>query len=71
MSQKTAWYPGTVKPARSGVYQRLLPIDSLFYSRWDGRRWMLGHGDLRHASTYSSLLSNYQSAPWRGLAEKP
>lgn len=56
----TDWFPGDVKPARKGIYQRDYGIDSI-EDYWSGRVW-------RYAENGTVCLS--QNRPWRGLAEK-
>lgn len=70
MATKTAWYPGTVKPARVGVYERKL-FGGLHFSCWDGQQWKLGQRGSITLAADCWLQSGYQSVPWRGLAEKP
>jgi hypothetical protein len=36
----THWFPGSVKPAREGVYEvRVRSVYPTEYKLWDGRRW--------------------------------
>ena len=60
------WFPGHMKPARPGVYERNLVYQ---YSYWDGLQWHLGGNLYDHL--YSTPPSWNQSASWRGLASDP
>lgn len=56
--QVTSWYPGSIKPVRAGVYERIFSNDgSVFLSYWDGLTWC------READHQPSL---YQQIKWRG-----
>lgn len=65
----TPWFPGDVKPARKGVYERDFPNGSL-YSRWNGRHWIFGYYAVEHAATRVGK-SLYQTKRWRGLSSNP
>lgn len=67
----TPWYPGHIKPARSGVYQQLA-CKQIGYMRWDGLRWYLWDQSKEVATrcAWPADLA-YQNDPWRGLAEDP
>ena len=62
----TPWLPGTLAPARAGVYQRNDPAG--LYSCWDGSRW---RDDAADAPTAVKQMrsSPWQDAPWRGLTD--
>jgi len=70
----TPWFPGTVKPARPGVYQREFPTFVLF-AEWTGRRWLAGRFTARCARVMCVVSNQQPSDPdctrWRGLAEEP
>lgn len=73
----TPWFPGDVKPARPGVYQRSLdpcaPIHVAplaCYCMWDGKFWMVYENTPEEAAE-CRIRSAYQHEWWRGLAEQP
>lgn len=62
----TPWFPGTVKPVRPGVYQRIVWCRRT-YSFWDGQHWHAGTESPKPAR-YVDRLSDFQaSAQWRGI----
>jgi hypothetical protein len=65
----TPWFPGTTRPAREGVYQR---IDGEAYALWDGRYWRCF---TNHPATavHQQKISHVQLDDWRwrGLASPP
>ena len=65
----TAWYPGTVKPVRAGVYERQYKFNGVKYCYWSGRYWCLPEITARKAFGIR-FMSEYQNLPWRGLMEK-
>jgi hypothetical protein len=70
----TPWFPGTVKPARAGVYMQMsggsLPITG--YQRWDGGRWF-GWCYTPDAAALEPAVAHQRSQNdrWRGLARDP
>jgi len=66
----TPWFPGNVRPARPGVYQRRLQsCKESFYAMWDGRRWHLGADSLDDTIVGIGMHSIVQCEPraqWRG-----
>ena len=65
----TPWFPGSVKPAMAGVYQR----DSLArpYAYWTGSHWMVTENTPALAVN-GRQASQFQQGPrWRGLASRP
>lgn len=67
----TDWFPGTVKPARPGLYQRMLNVE-VVWACFDGALWHTSSPNkdvavlnfhVRHASAVQNI------AQWRGLAE--
>jgi len=60
----TPWFPGDVRPARPGVYQR----QSRDYSYWDGRHWHAERPDMKTAYMLgdSNPAPILQSVSWRG-----
>lgn len=74
----TPWFPGAVKPARKGVYQRdyiddVRLIDDIRFNYWDGRNWRWPARSAELAADFNEgwLKSGFQSLPWRGLASDP
>lgn len=63
----TDWFPGSVKPARRGVYERRDDIDLWDFALWDGRRWMCGQGSPELADCLVMSESMYQ--PHHGICE--
>jgi hypothetical protein len=72
MPDFTPWFPGDVKPARPGVYQRKYGAfqEETGYSRWDGKRWYFRATTPEMAARDSTETINPHRA-WRGLAEEP
>jgi hypothetical protein len=72
--KKTPWFPGHVKPARVGVYERNGPAGT--HSYWTGKFWMLGAWGADAAADWDEwplnapLSSGWQDLPWRGLTTK-
>lgn len=67
----TPWYPGTVKPVRSGVYQRLYDNGDgsiAKYCYWTGARWKTWH-DTPHLAMLVEAISLFQELPWRGVVK--
>jgi hypothetical protein len=69
----TEWYPGDVKPVRSGVYQQWDGRGwTIGYQRWNGRKWYAWFDCPEAASTtHCAASSEFQNDPWRGLAQDP
>ena len=81
----TPWFPGTVAPARPGVYERrvsghgepLGPLAHMGFAYWDGNSWYPVRPSARQAllradpdETVSGFGLSSESV-WRGLAEEP
>jgi hypothetical protein len=69
MSKFTAWFPGTIKPVRVGVYQTLLGSFPV-YRKWTGEYWCSCFNEITH-SHLSNSKSFFQQDLWRGLAQDP
>lgn len=78
MSKKlTPWFPGDVKPVRSGVYfVRQLSNDCksgdvIFegYCYWSGVRWGSVTLEKAHAKKLA-VPPGFQNKPWRGLTKE-
>jgi hypothetical protein len=71
MSKKlTPWFPGDVKPARVGVYEKDLDDGVFKFSLWDGRKWRFCRESVGSALRQRER-SAWQWANWRGLASEP
>ena len=68
--KRTPAFPGSVRPARIGVYERLSWNKWWYYSYWDGVRWHCGDL-LCRSRLLNAAASTNQHWPWRGLAEEP
>lgn len=71
MSKYTEYFPGHIRPARSGVYERKFAGDGRFLSNWNGYFW--GCNKISAAAAYlvRDVKSFDQNIPWRGLAKEP
>ncbi len=70
--KKTRWFPGSVKPARVGVYQQKNPHGIIGYQRWDGAFWYCWAPSVDAAARSMCRAANsFQRDPWRGLASDP
>lgn len=77
MTQTTPWFPGAVKPARSGWYEvRENPalhynssgkLNGLPWRYWTGKNWMTASPDLKWS--FSSIFGNHSAHQWRGLTK--
>jgi len=66
----TDWYPGTVKPAYVGVYEREIEKVDKWYSYFsDAIGWSGVCPTPEEAYAYRSIASRFQELPWRGLTE--
>ncbi len=66
MSNETPWFPGDVKPAHVGLYQRN-GGPYVYWSGWNGTFWGTGAFREEDAVTWRNEKSLCQSLPWRGL----
>lgn len=66
----TPWFPGTVKPVRPGVYQRMLNLE-VVYAYFGGKNWYLSspfYGQARSNGECAHRVSAVQTSPqWRGV----
>lgn len=62
----TGWYNGDQRPARPGVYQRLLPQGGMAFSYYGDGIWHGGRLTPQLASG-ARKPSTWQSQVWRGL----
>lgn len=67
---RTRWFPGNIKPARPGVYEREWPTFVLF-AEWTGYQWLIGHRTVRGATTRRLVSNQQDTIRWRGLAHPP
>jgi hypothetical protein len=70
----TYWFPGSAKPVRKGVYQRMYTYGKATQAQscyWSGKSWCMGEprADLAQAYEMSATngLAPNQSLPWRGV----
>lgn len=70
----TDWFPGSVKPVRKGVYQRMYTYTygkstHSQYCYWDGKGWGLGEHTVEQAMTHEIvfMVAPNQVLPWRGV----
>ena len=66
--KKTPWFPGDVKPARPGIYQRR--FRSIVYAKWSGTEWKYAQSTPDRAALIVARSGDHQR-PWRGLAQDP
>lgn len=68
----TPWFPGAMKPKRSGFYQvqdHAMNCGCCWIrAHWDGEDW---HTDLHTKPHFRTLLFQGHVKRWRGLAQKP
>lgn len=68
----TPWFPGTVKPVRPGVYQRMLNVE-IVYAYFDGRHWFNSSPSFvvaKRNGRFSRFISGVQNtADWRGVLQ--
>lgn len=69
--QRTDWFPGSVKPVRAGLYERLLPGDAEARWAWfDGTVWYLSAMTAEEALGHCGITAMSQSNPqWRGILQ--
>jgi len=70
------WHDRASMPTKVGVYQRKSSTTGIFWSRWDGNRWMAmvptsssviyNTANFNRASS-ERIISTFQSLPWRGI----
>jgi hypothetical protein len=65
----TPWFPGSIKPVRTGVYQQMAK-GVIGYQLWTGSYWSLWHQSASVAAQCKDY-SWFQNDPWRGLAQDP
>ena len=65
----TPWFPGSVKPARVGVYERECPNGWRSYNYWTGKTWSSPSPIPKGAEIFKSYRSAYQNVRWRGVME--
>jgi hypothetical protein len=67
--KRTPWFPGKVKPARPGVYERMFESVSSF-ALWTGRKWMVSHFSPARAAAEDLPSTLQEAASWRGLTKE-
>lgn len=68
MQRLTHWYPGSVHPVHTGLYQRERN-SVIIYCYWDGRLWHAGSTDINTACLLR-IPAIHQGTPWRGLCKQ-
>lgn len=66
----TPWFPGSVKPARPGVYEREWPHKAL-YAEWTGYQWLRSTLTAKAAVRQREISAHQDGIRWRGLANDP
>lgn len=66
----TPWFPSSVNPRKTGVYQRMDEHSKIYYSKYThaGWCWLAFTADVAESS---NAVSQFQSLPWRGLCKNP
>lgn len=67
-SKHTPWYPGSVNPARTGVY-KVVFWRRVVYANWNGSYWGTGYYT-PHECLFSRASATCRPIRWRGLKEK-
>jgi hypothetical protein len=62
-------YRGTAKPAKPGVYARIVAVDNkrnrtLLYSYWDGAQWCMEAHTIEQARANAGTASWVQNREW-------
>ncbi len=65
----TPWFPGTVKPVRSGVYQRKYSSGKFLYCYWNGHHFECAARTIEDSLNGFMGTSMTQNLPWRGVAK--
>lgn len=68
--ETTPWFPGDVKPAHPGVYQRFFPHRAMF-AEWTGCQWLLASSSPRAAKRRKLASGQQDTVRWRGLVRNP
>lgn len=68
----TPWFPGDVKPVRSGVYERMHPYNRQLFSWFESKtgEWGMAHYSKDEAGLFRGSQSALQGKPWRGLMKE-
>lgn len=67
---ETDWYDGSIKPVRSGVYERkTLTHRKYGYAYFGNGKWAWDRDTPESARHFADRCSDFQSSPWRGLTE--
>lgn len=68
--QLTPWFPGSVKPARPGVYIRRMYFGrNILYSRWSKGYWHLASPTIEGADAMPNHSPYQSECEWCGLAQ--
>lgn len=70
MTTLSPWFPASIKPVRSGVYEVSSDIPGEWYSWWDGRRFNSAWSSVERAEMHKCFGSHDRVVRWRGLAQE-
>jgi hypothetical protein len=68
--KRTPWFPGKVKPARPGVYERMFESGHSYFALWTGRKWMVSYFSPARAAAEDMPSPLQEAASWRGLTQQ-
>lgn len=68
----TPWFPGSVNPARPGVYQVVIGLTIMRFAFWDGSNWRgFASPTPAQANQPTGPVWRLQPTCWRGLSADP
>lgn len=71
LNETTPWYPPEIKPARKGMYQKLV-CSTVCWSYWSGRHWGWTCAVKKDAYRFRSIRHKVDiEYIWRGLLSRP
>lgn len=71
--KRSKTFPGTQKPEMDGVYERKYEDNRWYLCKFELKRgWFWAHSIKKAplSASRETMLSGYQSLPWRGLATR-
>lgn len=71
MNTVTQWLSPDDSPAHIGVYEMEPDLGSVWFSYWDGAKWMWHDSTIYKAFKNRHRETGASPSKWRGLAEKP
>ncbi len=63
---RTDWFPGTEKPGKPGVYERLYE-GHICFAKWDGEVWGETWWKREQAERNPCIRGLFQALQWRGI----